>query len=505
MTLILTIDILVVLTLCGIVLMRGLEAALPFVAFVLVLAPEQSRIVLPGLFDLTTQRIVVFALLILYLTFHRNRDRTMRVAEMPLVLLILAQLTWAVLSTCNSVVPLLSLKKLLSQTLEYYLLYYIYVRTITRTQTVHRILHAMVSSIIVCSAFGAIQAYTGWAVTDLFPLVIGRFSYLDWEKTARGLRVWSTFPHPILFGASIAVIIPMALYLLATAKGSLRKVWLWAGIFLMFLSIYKTSSRGPWLALILGSAILFVFGLPRVRKYLVVLALISMTVLIARPGVWETIADYYVQTLSPRSPLGKSYEYRYALRRVAQSAIDQHVSRALWGYGMESFFYLHLQANFEGRPYTYLSCDSTWVLFMVETGYVGLLLMILLLFKPTWIAWSSYKQIPGPTRYTSLAILIGLGTYYFSMISVDMYSWGQDGYMLWVLIALAVAFARLKRMEASQALSSAVRGEDFLSYQPRSNRPLGQPVSLRGSCQNNMLSSPQGAQAGGVPYDKQLF
>jgi hypothetical protein len=449
MTLVLAIDILVVTALCGIVLLRGLEAGLPFATFVLILVPEQSRIPLP-LFDLTTQRVAVFTLFILYLFFHRNSTRTMRVGEMPLRWLILAQLAWALLSTSDSIVPMISLKKLLSQTVEYYLLYFMYTRTVTNARTVHKIFSAMVGAMIVCCTFGAVQAYTGWDVTAWFPQVTGRFSGMIAERTARGLRVTSTFPHPILFGVAIAAVLPIALYLLAKATTPARRAWLWCGIFLMFLSIYKTSSRGPWLALVLGSVVIFFFGPRRIRASLLFLALLSMAVLIVRPGVWETVANYYFQTLSPSSPLGKSYEYRYALRRVSQEAIDAHFSRALWGYGMESFYYLGLEGTLEGRSYQFLSCDSTWIEFMVETGYIGLLIMVLMLFKADWVAWSGFRKLPGPERYASLAIFAGISACYFSMLSVDMYSWGQDGYILWSLISLAVMSQRVDAQRGSR-------------------------------------------------------
>src|SRR5260370_16903598 len=67
MALISIIDLLAVTILCGIALSKGLEPALPFVAFVLTLAPVEAVIPLPGLFGLTTQRLVVIALARLYL------------------------------------------------------------------------------------------------------------------------------------------------------------------------------------------------------------------------------------------------------------------------------------------------------------------------------------------------------------------------------------------------------------------------------------------------------
>ena len=68
MTLIVILDLLAVSALCWIALTRGFEGALPAAAFLMIIFPNESQIQLPGLFDLTTQRLIVVVLLILYLT-----------------------------------------------------------------------------------------------------------------------------------------------------------------------------------------------------------------------------------------------------------------------------------------------------------------------------------------------------------------------------------------------------------------------------------------------------
>src|SRR5260370_12442965 len=59
MALIIIIDLLAVTILCGVALFKGLEPALPFVAFVLTLAPVAAVIPLPGLVGLSTPGLVV--------------------------------------------------------------------------------------------------------------------------------------------------------------------------------------------------------------------------------------------------------------------------------------------------------------------------------------------------------------------------------------------------------------------------------------------------------------
>ena len=65
MGLILVLDIITVVSVIYMALRKGLEQALPLAAFLFVIFPEEAKIPIPGLFDLTTQRLVVVALLVL--------------------------------------------------------------------------------------------------------------------------------------------------------------------------------------------------------------------------------------------------------------------------------------------------------------------------------------------------------------------------------------------------------------------------------------------------------
>jgi O-antigen ligase len=142
-----------------------------------------------------------------------------------------------------------------------------------------------------------------------------------------------------------------------------------------------------------------------------------------------------------------SYEYRYALKDAAIAALSRDLSRATWGFGLESFYSLQLKGNFGGKEHVFLSCDSVWIGILLETGYVGLLFFVMMLATPAIAAFRDYRKLPRPDRYLSLLLLTNLVMYYFMMTSVAMYSWGQPGFMLWVIIAASLAYGRLKKSE----------------------------------------------------------
>src|SRR5215813_4613930 len=442
MGLIYTIDALALAILLAITLRHGLERALSFAAFVFILVPRDAAIQLPGLFDLTSQRILLVALALLYFLLRSPNDHASRL-DTPMKWLILAHVSWCLISAANSVVPLMSLKKMVSEVLEYYLLYYIFFKTIRSIQTIDRICFGIVAAIIVSAGFGVVEAYSNWSVMQWFPAVAHSFDGWTVVGTASGRdsRISSTFAHPILFGAGLTMGIVLTLYLIKITKTSGKKILLWSGLLLMFLSIYKTSSRGPWLGLILALGVIFLWDKGRARKYLAVVAILTIAVLVIRPGVWDTIANIYYGSFNPESPLGSSYEYRYVLRDLAVKALSKDMQRGLWGYGMESFSYLHLEGELYGHPFRFLSCDSAWLELMIETGYVGLFTISLILFLPLWYAWKGFRYRPDQVQ---LYIASCMMSYYFMMLSAAMYGWGQTGYILWMMIAGSLACRRLR-------------------------------------------------------------
>lgn len=476
MYLVVIIDILVVAILAGISLTKGLERALPFFVFVVVFFPEESMIRIPGLFNLDTRRVAITALFALYLFLpDLSRQREPARAKTPLRFLLAAACLWALISTLASVVPLVSLKQMLSQVVEYYLLYYILVRTISGVQTLNKILGAMVLAVCLASAFGSYEAYTGWNVTAQWFPTLQHFFNKGNVDISRGYRVSSTFDNYSLFGAAIAFEIVEAFYLLPLIKGGMRKALLWIGMLLMFLSIYKTTSRGPWLALIIGFAMLTFFCRRKTRRSMAAIAGLTVAVLVIRPGVWQTVKDQYLATwgvsASQDDVEASSYEYRYALMDIGAEALARDPIRQVWGYGLGSWYYLDLHGPFGTNPdYHFLSCDNAWVELMTESGYVGLFLTAILLLVPAWRTFKDVWKLPKPDNYLSWVLFINMIQYFFMMTNVAIYSWGQTGYMLWMWIAMAMVYKRVLDGERSCRGSEARRAE-LADSEPLTGRP----------------------------------
>ena len=429
---------------------RCLENALPYFSFFLVLLPGEAKFIIPGLFDLSAERVALATLLVLFLV----RGKSNGVKNVPLKNLMYLHAGWALCSTLYSLSVATSFKQLLAQVLEYYLLYYLFVKIITDVRTIYRIVFAMMMAIGLCCVFALLEAYARWSVLSLLPSnlwVTYGFNSTLYIEEGRGLRVHATFPHPILFGDALAMSIPLALYLVSVWKERWRRILLWIALPLMLWALYKTSSRGPWLALVISLALLFLLVQNRIRKYLVVLALLSAVVFISRPGIQDTVANLYASTTDADTPMGSSYEYRHALMHAITSALNKEPARAILGYGLGTFRQIGLDIDFLGQVERWQTCDNNWALFMYETGYVGLVIIGALLFSALAITIKNYRRLPRPERYFSGVLFISIFGFCFMILSVAGYSWGQQSYMAWMLIALSVVYGRLAMQKQKKA------------------------------------------------------
>src|SRR5690242_14954496 len=177
MALIIILDLFVIALLVSTAMRKSMDAVLALAACLLMIFPSQSQIRLPGLFDLTTQRLIVVVLLGIYLSMGTRTDERPR-GPLPLRFLLALLIVWMLLSSAKSVVPEISFKSTLSEYFDFAMIYVIYARSLSRAETVRKVLAGFVAGMAICSFFGILEIYAGWQVSSLFPAVATRFGDL---------------------------------------------------------------------------------------------------------------------------------------------------------------------------------------------------------------------------------------------------------------------------------------------------------------------------------------
>jgi len=250
MILVICVHLFVLIALLWVISRRGVEGALPLAVCFIIIFPTEAQLPF-GVFDLTVQRLVTLVLLAASL-LDKGKSEASRVLPLKAGIIIVG--LWWTIATANSIDFMASVKSLLSLLLDYFTVYTIFAKCITSEKTLEKILGGVADGLIVLSLIGVFEAYKNWSVISLFPTVALRFGQSGTLNVddARGLRIQTTFDHPILFGTALALAIPMVLHLLTAVQSRGRRLWLWLGLILMFFCIFKTSCRGAWIALVVS-------------------------------------------------------------------------------------------------------------------------------------------------------------------------------------------------------------------------------------------------------------
>jgi O-antigen ligase len=146
---------------------------------------------------------------------------------------------------------------------------------------------------------------------------------------------------------------------------------------------------------------------------------------------------------------------------ITERELSKNFARALWGYGPESFYYLGLEGEFQGATWKFESCDSAVVELLMDTGCVGFLLVAALLLKAAGAAFRGFRRLPSPANSVCLVLFVNLCAFCFLMTNVMLFGWGQQAYMLWILIALAMIYPGLYRLECAPKEPAAVDAPEF--------------------------------------------
>src|SRR5262249_33857580 len=156
-----------------------------------------------------------------------------------------------------------------------------------------------------------------------------------------------------------------------------------------------------------AGVIMYLLGTRSVRKSMHVFALLSLVVVIVRPGVRDTLRDLFMSTFDPDSYRGKSYYYRKELWPVARSLAATSGTRTLFGHVGSTNETMDLYDRFEygGNAHHtgFSSWDNNYACDLVEFGYVGLSIEVLLYASVLWSLYHSARQVPEEYRNIAAA------------------------------------------------------------------------------------------------------
>lgn len=278
----------------------------------------------------------------------------------------------------------------------------------------------------------------------LWQFIIG-FSLLKLYAREHGIlaaglqsRVFSIFTSPNIFASLLILLFFPAFYFYIREPLS-RKNW-WAGsvILIYLVTLFLTFSRGALVAFAL-SLILFLLWAVWQRKWAWFPKLIFVLVI----GLALTVAFYFLTSLvAPSSPPGQALSSAVEVgsaqvslaRRVElwQSGLKMLREKPLFGFGLNSFSTILPQ--FQVSDWYSRFTHNYYLEWATGVGFLGLLLLLTLLFVVSFNLYSSFKE----ESLFHLFLLFGFFGFLFHNLVDYSLNIPLVGLVFWTLAGLGV-------------------------------------------------------------------
>lgn len=296
---------------------------------------------------------------------------------------------------------------------------------------------ALVIGATVQAVFGLRQFFTQEVVGSL---VLGVASHTAADLGAfvvetpagRWLRAYGTLSHPNMYGTYLAVGLLAAITLFMVARRQRVRISLAAAIAVMGAGLLVSFSRSAFLALLIGSIVMFFFNDVRtrfVRRFASGLVIVIGAVLM--------IGAVYPDVVAPRITGEGRLESLSIDERQDQldDAQALFLAHPVVGVGMGQMpVSLSLERPDGREGYYYQPVHSVPVLVTVELGLVGILLWILLVYGIVGRVWKWRLALPESVFFAGFVAVLTVGL-------LDHFVWslwfGQ--LIFWVMVGMVLS------------------------------------------------------------------
>jgi hypothetical protein len=330
--------------------------------------------------------------------------------------------------------------KKIAYLLSFVLVLYVIASVMRWPQDVIPLVKVLVIGGSVLSVFAVYETRTRYNVFDhlepIFP-----FLHLTDPATfdVRGGRFRASVSgqHPIAFGAALAVLLPLALFLARTRS----KLWAAAGA-LIVLGALSSVSRTS-VVMLVAIAVLIITLRPVDPRKLLLMAPVAVVVIhFALPGTLGTLRDSFFPSQGLVAEQSTGYVGGGRIQS-AGAALDIVASHPLVGVGYGSRI-LDVNRPNTTDPYAFI-LDNAWLGTAVETGILGVLAFGWLFLRFCRRLGSEARRDSGERGWFLVAATASVASYAVGMFTYDALSFVQVTFLMFVILGLGVVCYRAPR------------------------------------------------------------
>jgi len=323
------------------------------------------------------------------MTFHRKTIFAERKVH-PLIIILLLQVAWLLLTVLVSSYFILSTKYLLAKA--WYLVAFVAAPLLLWND----------KKIIRRSAFVLLISMLGVTVVTLY-----RHGSLDFTFSTINDALKPFFRNHVNYSALLVCMLPIQIVLLQQAKTKALRLLVLSSFFITLPALYFSFARGAWLALITGVVAYWLLSKGWLFKsflFVVLLAVASVVWLRHNNGYLQFAHDYRSTIFHQdfREHLAATYQLKdlSTAERFHRWVAGVRMTEDSWqtGFG-PSTFYQHYKGYTVPAFKTWVSRNEEqstvhnyFLLLIIEQGAIGLFLFLLLLGMLFWYAQKIYRR-----------------------------------------------------------------------------------------------------------------
>jgi len=310
---------------------------------------------------------------------------------------------------------------------------------IATRRSLDRVLRALVIGAAAMASVGMLQFFFGLNIARFvhFPGLSTRLDLGGIDERSGFNRVAGTATHPIEFGVTLAILLPLAVHYAVTSVGRRRRVFA-VCLGIIAAAMPMSLSRSATLGGVVAGAVLFAgWSNGQRKKALIIVPVFAIVMRLLVPGLLGSIRSLFINLNSDPSIQGRTQDYAYVEQFFAQSPI---VGR---GYG--TFI-----------PELYTTLDNTYLGLVVETGLLGVAAMLTLFLVGIVCARGARRRAGDEeTRHLALALTASISVAMVTFATFDSLAFPMVTTSLFLVLGGTAALWRLTVSEHGYAIPHA--------------------------------------------------
>jgi len=344
---------------------------------------------------ITLRRMLLLILLLSFVLNYRkfrSRDRFPKSFRFAIGLLIFSYS----MSTILSIDFRTSFFSLLHLIVEQILLIFIIYRVLHDRELAKNGLKALCLAALILCIFGNIEYISN--VNYFTQVSLSESSLRVYWDTYEGLqrlgisgRIHSLCIHPMTFGGFLAIIFPVAIAFTLLSSNLLNRLSFLIIAFLCVEGVFLSLARSPVMALLAGIFIMLIFMVRegKIKRGISILS-IGIAFLIGIFSLYEPARTLFLSSVKPwEQPMGitgSTLEFRVM---QLKNGLAYSTQRPLFGTGVGTGMQMVRYGLFDPRLVGCL--EIFWIGRLLETGWIGLLLLLFFLSQVLSLLWKTNK------------------------------------------------------------------------------------------------------------------